>query len=36
MGFPTDFLLLPMLHDLTEKDDEVRMMRSYIHSVPDA
>ncbi len=25
-----------MLHDLSEKDDEVRMMRAYIHSVPDA
>jgi CBS domain-containing protein len=25
-----------LLHDLTEKDDEVRMMRAYIHSVPDA
>jgi hypothetical protein len=24
------------LHDLNEKDDEVRMMRAYIHSVPDA
>jgi CBS domain-containing protein len=23
-----------LLHDLTEKDDEVRMMRAYIHSVP--
>jgi CBS domain-containing protein len=23
-----------MLHDLSEKDDEVRMMRAYIHSVP--
>lgn len=25
-----------LLHDLTEKDDEVRMMRAYIHSVTDA
>ncbi|MGA7907481.1 MAG: CBS domain-containing protein [Candidatus Sulfotelmatobacter sp.] len=25
-----------LLHDLNEKDDEVRMMRAYIHSVPDA
>ena len=25
-----------LLHDLHEKDDEVRMMRAYIHSVPDA
>jgi CBS domain-containing protein len=25
-----------LLHDLSEKDDEVRMMRAYIHSVPDA
>jgi len=25
-----------LLHDLGEKDDEVRMMRAYIHSVPDA
>jgi CBS domain-containing protein len=25
-----------LLHDLSEKDDEVRMMRTYIHSVPDA
>jgi CBS domain-containing protein len=24
-----------MLHDLSEKDDEVRMMRAYIHSTPD-
>jgi hypothetical protein len=24
------------LHDLNEKDDEVRMMRAYIHSTPDA
>jgi CBS domain-containing protein len=24
-----------MSHDLTEKDDEVRMMRAYIHSVPE-
>jgi CBS domain-containing protein len=24
-----------LLHDLTEKDDEVRMMRAYIHSTPD-
>jgi len=23
-----------LLHDLSEKDDEVRMMRAYIHSVP--
>ena len=23
-----------LLHDLTEKDDEVRMMRAYIHSTP--
>ena len=23
-----------LLHDLTEKDHEVRMMRAYIHSVP--
>ena len=23
-----------LLHDLNEKDDEVRMMRAYIHSVP--
>jgi CBS domain-containing protein len=25
-----------LLHDLSEKDDEVRMMRAYIHSVPEA
>ena len=25
-----------LLQDLTEKDDEVRMMRAYIHSVPEA
>ena len=25
-----------LLNDLSEKDDEVRMMRAYIHSVPDA
>jgi CBS domain-containing protein len=25
-----------LLHDLNEKDDEVRMMRAYIHSVPEA
>jgi len=25
-----------LLHDLDLKDDEVRMMRAYIHSVPDA
>jgi CBS domain-containing protein len=25
-----------LLHDLNEKDDEVRMMRAYIHSKPDA
>jgi CBS domain-containing protein len=25
-----------LLQDLNEKDDEVRMMRAYIHSVPDA
>jgi CBS domain-containing protein len=25
-----------LLHDLNEKDDEVRMMRAYMHSVPDA
>jgi CBS domain-containing protein len=24
-----------MLHDLSEKDHEVRMMRAYIHSTPD-
>lgn len=24
-----------MLHDLNEKDDEVRMMRAYIHSTPE-
>ena len=25
-----------LLHDLDEKDDEMRMMRAYIHSMPDA
>jgi len=25
-----------LLHDLSEKDDEMRMMRAYIHSMPDA
>src|SRR5579863_10128403 len=25
-----------LMHDLNEKDDEVRMMRAYIHSTPDA
>ena len=25
-----------LLHDLNEKYDEVRMMRAYIHSIPDA
>jgi len=25
-----------LLHDLNEKDDEVRLMRAYIHSMPDA
>jgi CBS domain-containing protein len=25
-----------LLHDLDEKDDEVRMMRAYMHSTPDA
>jgi CBS domain-containing protein len=25
-----------LLHDLNEKDDEVRMMQAYIHSMPDA
>jgi len=25
-----------LLHDLNEKDDEVSMMRAYIHSMPDA
>lgn len=25
-----------LLHDLNEKDDEVRMMGAYIHSMPDA
>ena len=25
-----------LLHDLNEKDDEVRMMRAYIHSTPEA
>jgi CBS domain-containing protein len=24
-----------LLHDLDEKDDEVRMMRAYLHSSPD-
>ena len=24
-----------LLHDLNEKDDEVRMMRAYLHSTPD-
>ncbi|HUM05607.1 MAG TPA: CBS domain-containing protein [Terriglobales bacterium] len=24
-----------LLHDLNEKDDEVRMMRAYLHSLPD-
>jgi signal-transduction protein with cAMP-binding, CBS, and nucleotidyltransferase domain len=24
-----------LLHDLNEKDDEARMMRAYIHSLPD-
>ena len=24
-----------MLHDLSEKDDEVRMMRAYIQSTPE-
>ena len=24
-----------LLHDLNEKDDEVRMMRAYVHSMPD-
>ena len=24
-----------LLHDLDEKDDEVRMMRAYLHSTPD-
>jgi CBS domain-containing protein len=24
-----------LLHDLDEKDDEVRMMRAYLHSAPD-
>ena len=24
-----------LLHDLNEKDDEVRMMRAYLHSMPD-
>jgi CBS domain-containing protein len=24
-----------LFHDLSEKDDEVRMMRAYIHSTPD-
>jgi len=23
-----------LVHDLSERDDEVRMMRAYIHSVP--
>jgi len=25
-----------LLHDLDEKDDEVRVMRAYLHSTPDA
>jgi len=25
-----------LLHDLDEKDDEVRMMRAYLHSMPEA
>jgi hypothetical protein len=25
-----------LLHDVNDKDDEVRMMRAYIHSMPDA
>jgi len=25
-----------LIHDLDEKDDEMRMMRAYIHSMPDA
>ena len=25
-----------VLHDLNEKDDEVRMMRAYLHSTPEA
>jgi len=25
-----------LLHDLDEKDDEVRMMRAYLHSTPEA
>jgi CBS domain-containing protein len=25
-----------LLHDLDEKDDEVRMLRAYMHSTPDA
>jgi CBS domain-containing protein len=25
-----------LLHDLDEKDDEMRMMRAYLHSTPDA
>lgn len=25
-----------LLHDLDEKDDEVRMMRAYLHSAPEA
>jgi hypothetical protein len=25
-----------LLHDLDEKDGEVRMMRAYLHSTPDA
>jgi len=24
-----------LLHDLDAKDDEVRMMRAYLHSTPD-
>jgi len=25
-----------LLHNLDKKDDEVRMMRAYLHSTPDA
>lgn len=25
-----------LLHDLDEKDEEVRMMRAYLHNIPDA
>jgi len=25
-----------LLHDLSEEDDEIRMMRAYLHSTPDA